>query len=232
MYNICILIVLDMSDTEPEVIKSDDDIPDTITDEKNTTEPYDGEEEIEDTASDKNTVSDAENEELSDQSDKESDDEKSEKDEDEESEKEVPDEEINYEEQEETKDEKCYQKYAKKKKPDIEDKNLTIDPNKWGKYTIVKKKDRITGKQMTKYEYCRIVGVRATQIEKGAPPLIEVPKHITDYEDIAKLELHHKLCPYLVRRPLPNYLLEEWSIDEMTIWQDDKEVLELLDLSK
>lgn len=229
-----VLVLLNMSDTEENSIKSDDEIEDVAEtgaeDEKNTIETLDedGVAAVDEITSEKeDTVSEAESTNEAESSDNE----KSESDKEpeaEKSEEEDNQDNIDYEEQQESKDEKCFQKYAKKAPYDIEDKNLVIEANKWNSFTIVKKKDRITGKQMTKYEYCRIVGVRAAQIEKGAPPLIEVPKHITNYDDIAKLELVHKLCPFIVRRPLPNNLLEEWEIEELDIWQGDLEILELL----
>jgi DNA-directed RNA polymerase subunit K/omega len=122
---------------------------------------------------------------------------------------------------EDIKDEKCYQKEAKKKKFVVEDKNLIIESNKWNEYTIVEKKNRITGKRMTKYEYCRLIGVRTVQLEKGAPPLIEVPKNIQNHQDIARLELYNKVSPFIIRRPLPGNLLEDWLIEEMEIYVDN-----------
>lgn len=117
-------------------------------------------------------------------------------------------------------DEKCYQKDAKRKKFYVEDKNLIISQNKWYNYTIVKKENRITGKKMTKYEHARIIGVRSVQLEKGAPALIEIPKNVNSYVDVAKLELYNKLTPFIIRRPLPNNYLEDWDIREMDIYID------------
>jgi DNA-directed RNA polymerase I, II, and III subunit RPABC2 len=115
----------------------------------------------------------------------------------------------------------CYQKHAKDDKyTPIENKKLIVDSNKWNGYLIVKKKDRITGNKMFSYEYARVLGTRATQLESGAPPLIEAPKNIDSIE-LAKLELMNKKCPITIVRPLPNMSVELWDCDELYITCDN-----------
>ncbi len=55
---------------------------------------------------------------------------------------------------------------------------------------------------LTKYERARIIGARAMQIALGAPPLIDVPKGLTDPIKIAELELEAGVLPMKIRREL------------------------------
>jgi DNA-directed RNA polymerase subunit K/omega len=53
---------------------------------------------------------------------------------------------------------------------------------------------------MTKFEYARILGVRAKQINDGCAPLIETD--LVDGAAIALEELRQKKLPILIRRPI------------------------------
>ena len=64
------------------------------------------------------------------------------------------------------------------------------------------KKNNITENVLSKYEITSIIGLRATQISKGAQPLIEVPKNMTDVVEIAELELDQRKTPFLIERDL------------------------------
>lgn len=70
---------------------------------------------------------------------------------------------------------------------------------------------------LTKYEYTRILGVRASQIEQGAPLFINVPDSLIDSYLIAKEELHQKRLPFIVKRPLPNGTIEYWKLEDLEI---------------
>ncbi len=54
-------------------------------------------------------------------------------------------------------------------------------------------------KKYTKYEKVRIISARALQLEHGAPPLIKVPKGVTDPMEIAKLEWEKGVIPIDVK---------------------------------
>lgn len=56
---------------------------------------------------------------------------------------------------------------------------------------------------LTKYEIARILGVRASQISKGALPLVDVCNLVNALE-IAKKELDEKKIPIQIIRKLPN----------------------------
>jgi len=69
---------------------------------------------------------------------------------------------------------------------------------------------------LSKYERTRVVGERAIQISMGAPPLVEVG-NLENPVDIAEKELREKKIPYIIKRVLPNGLIELWNVDELRI---------------
>ena len=85
---------------------------------------------------------------------------------------------------------------------------------------IVDKKNRISRPYLTKYEYVRCLGERTQQITAGAKVMIKNADELLKYnspEDIAKLEIKEKCCPYIIVRPLPNNKEEHWDINELEI---------------
>ena len=70
---------------------------------------------------------------------------------------------------------------------------------------------------LTKYEKARILGVRAKQINNGAPPFIELKENIIDGYLIAERELAEKKLPFIIRRPLPNRGSEYWRLEDLEI---------------
>ena len=68
---------------------------------------------------------------------------------------------------------------------------------------------------LTKYEKARILGQRASQIESGAKPLVNVPEHIVEGYLIAELELKQKRIPFIIRRPIPGGGCEYWNIKDL-----------------
>lgn len=70
---------------------------------------------------------------------------------------------------------------------------------------------------LTKYEYAKIIGERARQIEMGATVYVDVPKEITRVLDIAELELKNKKVPFIIRRYMPNKYYEDWHLYELIL---------------
>jgi DNA-directed RNA polymerase I, II, and III subunit RPABC2 len=70
---------------------------------------------------------------------------------------------------------------------------------------------------LTKYERTRIIGQRANELSLGARAYIQVPEHVTDVREIARLELDQKRLPYIVKRPLPNGEYEYWRLSDLMI---------------
>ena len=73
---------------------------------------------------------------------------------------------------------------------------------------------------MSKYEKAFVIGKRATQIERGAEPLIDVPPGIESAVTIAEMELYANLTPFIVERDLGNGKKEIWKIADMIINKD------------
>jgi DNA-directed RNA polymerase I, II, and III subunit RPABC2 len=70
---------------------------------------------------------------------------------------------------------------------------------------------------LTKYEYTRILGVRAGQVEQGAALFVTVPDTLIDSYLIAKEELHQKKLPFIIKRPIPNGTIEYWKLEDLEI---------------
>ena len=70
---------------------------------------------------------------------------------------------------------------------------------------------------LTKYEYTRILGVRAGQVEQGASLFVTVPDTLIDSYLIAKEELHQKKLPFIIKRPIPNGTIEYWKLEDLEI---------------
>ena len=68
---------------------------------------------------------------------------------------------------------------------------------------------------LTKYEYTRILGLRAKQINDGAPLFVDTA--LVDGYLIAQLELRAKKLPFIIRRPLPNGDHEFWNVSDLEL---------------
>ena len=83
-------------------------------------------------------------------------------------------------------------------------------------YTKAKKEDYITSSFLTKYEKARILGTRALQLSKNAPPMVVPQPGETDPYKLAERELAERKIPFIVRRYLPDYTYEDWKLSELT----------------
>lgn len=70
---------------------------------------------------------------------------------------------------------------------------------------------------LTKYEYARVVGIRAKQINNGADPFIEIDSDIIDGYTIAKMEVERKILPFIIARPMPNGAKEYWRLKDLEL---------------
>jgi DNA-directed RNA polymerase I, II, and III subunit RPABC2 len=70
---------------------------------------------------------------------------------------------------------------------------------------------------ITLYERTKILSLRASQLEHGAQPFIEVPPHISKSYEIAEAELEAKKLPFILKRPLPNGEYEYWRLSDLMI---------------
>lgn len=71
---------------------------------------------------------------------------------------------------------------------------------------------------LTKYEKTRILGIRLSQLNNGAPPYVNVENTIIiDNNIIAEKELLEKKIPMIIMRPLPNGKKEYWKLSDLEI---------------
>ena len=68
---------------------------------------------------------------------------------------------------------------------------------------------------LNKYESTRIIGFRANQLSQGAQPFVDVPDHVTDVREIARMELAAKRLPFIIKRPLPDGTYEYWRLQDL-----------------
>lgn len=94
-------------------------------------------------------------------------------------------------------------------KVERDDKNLVIDNN------------HKTLPILTKYEKTRILGLRISQLNRGAKPFIDLSKYesqkFIDNHIIAESELRQKKLPYIIMRPLPDGRREYWKLEDLEI---------------
>jgi DNA-directed RNA polymerase I, II, and III subunit RPABC2 len=72
---------------------------------------------------------------------------------------------------------------------------------------------------LSKYEKTKIIGIRVSQLNKGAIPYIKLklnPK-VLDNSLIAEKELLEKRLPFIIRRPIPNGYFEYWNINDLEL---------------
>jgi DNA-directed RNA polymerase subunit K/omega len=70
---------------------------------------------------------------------------------------------------------------------------------------------------LSKYERTRVIGQRATHLERGNPSFIQGGKNNIDSSLLAEEELKHKLIPMIIRRPFPNGRSEYWKVSDLEI---------------
>lgn len=72
---------------------------------------------------------------------------------------------------------------------------------------------------LTKYEKTRILGIRVSQLNEGAPRYINFGNEhvIIDNNVIAEKELRMKKLPFIISRPLPNGEKEHWRLKDLEI---------------
>lgn len=79
---------------------------------------------------------------------------------------------------------------------------------------IVHPNDRLTSEFLSKYEFNKIVGIRAQQISDGSIIHIDV-SHLDNPKEMAEYELYNNKCPLSVERYIGNNKYEIWSTQEL-----------------
>jgi len=70
---------------------------------------------------------------------------------------------------------------------------------------------------LTLFEKTKLIGFRANQLAQGARPLVDVPAHMTDVIEIARLELEERRMPYILKRGMPDGSFEYWRLTDLLI---------------
>jgi DNA-directed RNA polymerase subunit K/omega len=70
---------------------------------------------------------------------------------------------------------------------------------------------------ITKYEYARVIGMRAKQLNNGADPFVKVDRGMIDGYTIALKEMEEKKIPFIIARPLPNGGREYWKLSDLEL---------------
>ena len=70
---------------------------------------------------------------------------------------------------------------------------------------------------LSTFERTKILGMRTNQLAQGARPYIQVPAHITNVLDIAKLELEQRRLPIIVKRHMPDGRYEKFRLSDFIL---------------
>jgi DNA-directed RNA polymerase I, II, and III subunit RPABC2 len=70
---------------------------------------------------------------------------------------------------------------------------------------------------LTLFEKTKLIGFRANQLAQGARPLVDVPAHVTDVIEIARIELEERRMPYILKRGMPDGTFEYWRLTDLLI---------------
>ena len=114
-------------------------------------------------------------------------------------------------------------KIAKKKREQriepVAEVKQTI-PNKYEvdrELFFVLPENRMTSEFITKYEFARVVAIRAKQIERDNIVFTNIAQNITDPIAMAVQEIRDKKCPLSIVRKIGLNLAEKWEVNEMAV---------------
>ena len=115
--------------------------------------------------------------------------------------------------------EDTYQSYVKEYHPELSQMNIQ-DIQKYSQVTrnkngIIIDAYHKTVPFLTKFEKTRVIGIRTSQLDYGAEPLIPIDSSIMDSNVIALKELEANVLPFIISRPLPNGKIEYWNIQDL-----------------
>lgn len=77
--------------------------------------------------------------------------------------------------------------------------------------------NNITSNKMSKYEYTKVLGMRAQQITMGAEPLINITNDMKSAIEVAEEELRQRKTPYIISRKINSKKTDFWKIEDMII---------------
>jgi len=68
---------------------------------------------------------------------------------------------------------------------------------------------------LSKYERTKILGLRVSQLNKGASPFVKINHNVLVNILIAEKELKEKKIPFIIMRPMPNGTSEYWNVNDL-----------------
>lgn len=80
---------------------------------------------------------------------------------------------------------------------------------------------RVTAPFMNKYERARLLGLRAQDLDRGAPPIIKLDDSWDTAIRIAEEELRQGLIPMVIVRELPDGTEERWHVTDFVNYKAD-----------
>jgi DNA-directed RNA polymerase I, II, and III subunit RPABC2 len=81
---------------------------------------------------------------------------------------------------------------------------------------FLRPEQRITSEIITKFELCRVISIRAKQIEKDNIVFTDV-SGLSDPIKMAEKEVYDRKCPLSIIRKLNENIAEKWDINEMIL---------------
>ena len=91
-------------------------------------------------------------------------------------------------------------------------------PNLQKEIFFLRPDQRVTSEIITKFELCRVISIRAKQIEKDNLVFTDVTG-LTDPIKMAEKEINDRKCPLSIVRKLNDNLAEKWDVNEMILIQ-------------
>lgn len=90
--------------------------------------------------------------------------------------------------------------------------------------------NRITRNMLTIAECTRVLGVRATDLDEGAPPFVSI-ENLVDVKQIALRELYSRRMPLSIRRQVAPNKYEELDVNELALPKGFKDAFPIPEIS-
>lgn len=85
------------------------------------------------------------------------------------------------------------------------------------KYDISK---NISDNILNKYDFTKCLGLRTTQIAKGAEPLIKLTPDLNEPLLIALEEIKQRKCPFILEKKMGD-ITEYWKLEDLVLEDED-----------
>lgn len=79
---------------------------------------------------------------------------------------------------------------------------------------IIHPQNRISSEYLSRYEYSKVIGIRAEEISQGGIIYVDI-KNLNDPIEMAKKEMNANMCPLSIKRHIGLNKSEIWSVNEL-----------------